>query len=299
MEEICRRIRSLVTDITRVIEEDCLSMERLDSITTSAERLLRAFVMVLNSDSTDMMEECVRAVQDVVTTLNTMISNMEDTRAAEPYGYYLSLSFTGGRGRPKLNITAGVLNYFVSHGFSASSIAMLLHVSLSTIRRRMREYGISIRDQYSTLSDTELDRMVTSVQHSNPNCGYRLMRGYLARLGHRVQQSRIRESMARTDPIGVISRWCNTVQRRQYSVASPNHLWHIDGNHRLIRYNLLWLFPHNIYIYIYKYNCYKSQEICQVISVHNNVIHTFMHLCLWCPILCSMCPWHLGHPWHL
>ena len=100
MEEICQRIRSLVTDITRVIEEDCLSIERLDSITTSAERLLRVFVMMLNIDSTDIMEECVRAVQDVVTTLNTMISNMEDTGAAEPYGYYLSLSFTGGRGRP-------------------------------------------------------------------------------------------------------------------------------------------------------------------------------------------------------
>ena len=236
MEAIRRRLRSLVGEITRAIDEGHVSLERLDSITTVAERLLRAFVMLLNGDSTSMVGECVSVMQGVVNTLNKMMSKLEDTRSAEPYGYYVPLSFSGGRGRPKLRITPGVLNYFISHGFSASSTAMLLHVSLSTVRRRMSEYGIMIRDQYSTLTDTELDRIVTLVQHNNPNCGYRLMRGYLARLGHRVQQCRIRESMARTDPLGVMSRWCNTVQRRQYSVASPNQLWHIDGNHRLIRY---------------------------------------------------------------
>ena len=237
MEEIRTRILSLATEIAQIIDEDCLSIERLDSIATSAERLLRAFVMMLSRDSTSMMEGCVRAMQGVVRTLNTILSNIEDTRGAEPYGYYLPLSFSGGRGSPKLCITAGVLNYFISHGFSASAIAMLLHVSLSTVCQRMTDYGITIRNQYSTLSDTELDRVLTVVQHSNPNCGYRLMQGYLERLGHRVQQYRIRESMARNDPIGiVISRWCSTVQRRQYSVGSPNQLWHIDGNHCLIRY---------------------------------------------------------------
>ena len=62
------------------------------------------------------------------------------------------------------------------------------------------------------------------------------MQGYLARLGYRIQQCHIRESMARTDPLGMISTWYNTVQRREYSVALPNQLWHIDGNNRLIRY---------------------------------------------------------------
>ena len=48
-----------------------------------------------------------------------------------------------------------------------------------------------------------------------------------------------------TDPLGMISRY-NTVRRREYSVASPNQLWHIDGNHCLIRYafvNLKYVFP--------------------------------------------------------
>ena len=78
MEEIRRRIRSLVTEITRIIDEDYVSIESLDSITASAERLLRVFVMMLNSDSTSLMEECVRTIQGVVSTLNAMIANIED-----------------------------------------------------------------------------------------------------------------------------------------------------------------------------------------------------------------------------
>ena len=105
-------------------------------------------------------------------------------------------SFSGGGGRSKLCITAGVLNYFISHGFSVSATATLLHVSLSTVRHRMSEYGYGtmIRHQYSTLSDTELDRIVTSIQHNNPNCGYRLMQDYLARLGYKFQQCYIHET---------------------------------------------------------------------------------------------------------
>ena len=94
------------------------------------------------------------------------------------------------------------------------------------------------RDLYSRISDSELDRIVTSVQHEHPNSGYRMMQGYVARLGHRVQQTRIRESMARTDPDGVLSRWFTAVHRRSYYVSTPNALWHIDGHHRLIRYLL-------------------------------------------------------------
>ena len=228
-------IRTLVLEITRATDEAQVTLERLDSMSALAERLLRAFVLLLSSDgSNSVIDEGVRAIQGVVNTLNRISAATEMRLNGEEYGYYLPVVFTGVRGRPKIRITAGMLNYFFSHGFSASTTAMLLHVSLSTVRRRMSEYGLLIRSQYSAISDSELDRIVTSVHHTNTNCGYRMMQGYLARLGHRVQQCRVRESMARTDPQGMISRWCNTVQRR-YSVASPNQLWHIDGNHRLIR----------------------------------------------------------------
>ena len=208
------------------------------SLAVSAERLLRAFVMLLTSTTSTVMEGNVAAMQTIVENLNR-ISSLLDNQSGEPYGYHASVTFNGNRGRPKIDITSGVLNYFFSHGFSATATAMLLQVSLSTIRRRMNDHGIRVRNLYSVISDAELDRAITSIQHQHPNCGYRMMSGYLAQLGHRVQQCRIREAMARTDPEGIISRWCNSVQRRQYSVPSPNALWHIDGNHRLIRYLIL------------------------------------------------------------
>jgi len=34
-------------------------------------------------------------------------------------------------------------------------------------------------------------------------------------------------------------RWHQLIHRRVYSVPGPNALWHIDGNHRLIRWRLV------------------------------------------------------------
>ena len=100
----------------------------------------------------------------------------------------------------------------------------------------MVEFGITVRHTYSTISDSELDSITTDLVRRYPNCGYRLLKGHLAALGHRIQERRIRDSLKRVDPIGVMSRWIQSIRRRTYSVPGPNMLWHIDGNHKLIRY---------------------------------------------------------------
>ena len=81
------------------------------------------------------------------------------------------------RGRPRLDITEEFLMYFFDHNFSATTTAMLLHVSLSTVRRRMAEFGLSVRSNYSDIPDDELDRLITTIHYHHPNCGYRLMQG--------------------------------------------------------------------------------------------------------------------------
>ena len=62
-----------------------------------------------------------------------------------------------------------------------------------------------------------------------------MLKGLLHSKGHRVQRERIRQSLLRTDPMGVIHRWKEAARRRHYNVQSPLALWHIDGNHKLIR----------------------------------------------------------------
>ena len=67
------------------------------------------------------------------------------------------------------------------------------------------------------------------------------MKGFLLARGLRIQWLRIRESMWRVDPDGLILRCTqlNTVQRCRYSVPDPLALWHLDGNHKLIRWGLV------------------------------------------------------------
>ena len=46
----------------------------------------------------------------------------------------------------------------------------------------------------------------------------------------------MRESQRRVDPEGSMLRRLCAIQRRVYKVAAPRSLYHMDGNHKLIRY---------------------------------------------------------------
>ena len=64
------------------------------------------------------------------------------------------------------------------------------------------------------------------------------MTGALTSRGIKVQQVCICEAMRRVNPEGVLLRVLaiNTVNRRKYQVYGPLALWHVDGNHKLIRF---------------------------------------------------------------
>ena len=111
----------------------------------------------------------------------------------------------------------------------------MLGVSLRTVRRRMTEYGLSVRSSYSDMDDSELEAVVQQLKQDFPTCGYRMMDGLLRQRGIRVPQHRLRQVMQSTDRHGMTIRLADLVQRRRYSVPGPQSLWHIDGNHKLIR----------------------------------------------------------------
>ena len=122
---------------------------------------------------------------------------------------------TQRRGRPRFDIRPDQLEYLLGIGFTCPRIAIMLGVSLRTIRRRMSECGFSVKSLYSTISDAELDSLVKQIQVHFPNCGYRLMHGHLLQ-GHRVQHHRVRESFFRVDPEG----W----------TCHVNHHFHCQGS---------------------------------------------------------------------
>lgn len=63
------------------------------------------------------------------------------------------------------------------------------------------------------------------------------MWGYLCSYGIHLPR-RVRESLLRVSPRMVQSR-AITIARRQYTVASSNALWHIDGLHCLVRWRII------------------------------------------------------------
>jgi predicted transcriptional regulator len=134
------------------------------------------------------------------------------------------------------------LEYMLHYDLSTGDIAEALGVSKSTIKRRLREYDISIRAAQCNMTDDELDALVRDIQSQFPNAGYRRVYSQLRSRDIKVPQSRVRESMHRTDPEGVSMRWLSITPRRVYNVSGPLALWHIDGNHKLIRYNIIIIF---------------------------------------------------------
>ena len=65
-------------------------------------------------------------------------------------------------GHPRLNITQEQLEHLLNLGFSGPSIAEIIGVS--PVRRRVCEYGLSIRTLYSVITDQELDRLVSEIK---------------------------------------------------------------------------------------------------------------------------------------
>ena len=94
-------------------------------------------------------------------------------------GYHPGFYNFNGRGRPRINLTRPILEYFINNGFTGPQIASILHVSLSTVRRRMSAFGLSINSRYSSISDSQLDALMQDIQEQFPNCGYRMMIGHL------------------------------------------------------------------------------------------------------------------------
>ena len=93
--------------------------------------------------------------------------------------------------------------------------------------------------RYSDIDDDALDEVVKDIKKQHPACGEKMMRGHLVSRQLHIQRRRLRESMKRVCSEEINDRRLITIQRRQYTVPSPNFLWHLDGTHKLVRWKLV------------------------------------------------------------
>ena len=141
-------------------------------------------------------------------------------------------------GPPTFDIPKSVLECYLEEDFTISEIASMMSVSESTIYRRMRLYGQS-KLEFCDISDEELDHYVEETTKEFPRCGELLLKQLLYGKGVKVQRMRLRDSLHRVDELGVQERKKKRLQRRVYNVKGPNELWHVDTNHKLIRWNFV------------------------------------------------------------
>lgn len=141
-------------------------------------------------------------------------------------------------GALQFNIPKLLLEGYLEQDFTIAEIAKLLSVSESTLYRRMRKFGLC-KNEFSVITDGDLDEQIAKIGQEFPHCGESMVKQILIGKGIKVQRWRLRDSIHRIDEEGVAQRKRGTLQRRVYHVQGPNHLWHIDSNHKLIRWNMI------------------------------------------------------------
>ncbi|XP_044174182.1 uncharacterized protein LOC122957830 [Acropora millepora] len=224
--EFLENLRLHLIDLSRRLEQDSRDVVA-DYVLYRLQQVARHLSRIAASAPGNVFEE-------VQLSLSEITSVLEDAERS-----WLPVSFavrsTGSVGRPKFEISKDQLEYLVEYELKTPDIAKALGVSVSTIKRRLREFNISSRATLTEISDHDLDSVVRSIHTEFPNAGYRRVLSQLILRGIKVPQRRVRESMQRTDADGVAFRWLSITPRAVYCVSGPLALWHIDGNHKLIR----------------------------------------------------------------
>ena len=141
-------------------------------------------------------------------------------------------------GAPEFDIPKSVLEGHLEEGFTIEQISSMLSVSERTVYRRMERYGLRSLN-FSNISDDDLDRHIGQLSGDFPFCGEQMLKFLLKERGIKVQRMRLRDSIHRVDQKGVRERRTRRLKRRVYNVQGPNHLWHIDTNHKLVRWNFI------------------------------------------------------------
>ena len=93
------------------------------------------------------------------------------------------------------------------------------------------------REQFSNINDEHLKEKNSEIHQRYPKSGYCEMMTLLKtdEVSLIVQRERVRKLLPEVDSGGASSQWTPAVKRRVYCVPTPNSLWHLDSNGKLIR----------------------------------------------------------------
>ena len=223
---------------------------------------------ILGTNSTYLLQHRNVIPPDEYTTLETSIttvisaldaaSNVSQDPISRPPLVLSWQGSTGRRGRPRKDCDPQFLAFAMDLR-GPSGIAPVLGWSSKTVSRRALEYGLrepgtpvfrdythedgsisrihqSTTRPMSNITDEQLDHLVFDILQVFPHFGRSMLHGRLQAMGHHVPRERLRLSYIRVHGVpGVFGD--RTIQRKKYSVAGANSLWHHDGQHGKISYS--------------------------------------------------------------
>ena len=92
----------------------------------------------------------------------------------------------------------------------------------------LEDHGVD-PDDYTSITLQELNEII---KLDHPKDGEALLKGHLFQLDTTFS---VKGSIHEVDHERTVCRCSNVIKRRSYSVPAPNSMWHVDGNHKLIR----------------------------------------------------------------
>mmetsp|Transcript_6806 Transcript_6806/g.9531 ORF Transcript_6806/g.9531 Transcript_6806/m.9531 type:complete len:249 (+) Transcript_6806:49-795(+) len=142
-------------------------------------------------------------------------------------------------GKKRKFIDPELVSLLRRNGISWSEIANHPEIDVSRETLRLWRMEMEFVDPRVPLSNENLDVVLSHHVDGEPRRGQVQIASYLSLLGYSVPRSQLRASLHRIDPEGVAARSSKPIQRRVYQVVGPHHLWHNDGNHKLIRWGIV------------------------------------------------------------
>ena len=220
--ELAERVVTYIKQCYEVHDDD----ELKDDLCVVLEQVLQYGVMTLeNAVSMSNNDDFPLVVDELRVLAIALNAERETTTRVKKHG------------RPELNIDEERLSNLIELGFQTKDISAMFNCNRRTIERRMVKYGLS---HFSCISDSELDDIVKEITTIYPHSGEKVITGRLRSQDIRVPRYRIRNSIQRVDPVGVLNRHKVILHRRKYQVSSPNALWHLDGYHKLASHRSWW-----------------------------------------------------------
>ena len=144
----------------------------------------------------------------------------------------------GTCGRPRLDVSKEAILSLRQLNYSWTKVARMLGISRHTLYRRLNEYDLDT-ETFTNISMPELTELVKQVKAEHPNFREVMLQGHLLHMGIKIPRAKLRSVIHLVDHANTVCRRSHVINRKVYSAPHPNAVWHIDGNHKMIRWRLV------------------------------------------------------------